>query len=147
MLATIFTQKLSQNITSSHKLVFLSFPSEFHHEVILAPSFEAILNTFRIFIVLLTTLNVYLANIYLIKVSNGNTRTICKICSKLTIKTPERHRVLVSSDFKFCSCVFIVDFNQINTGCKKVACLEKVFQTVNSQVSKQRFQLQRFIVS
>ena len=27
--------------------------------------------------------------IYLLKVNNGNTRTMCKICSKLTIKTSE----------------------------------------------------------
>ena len=30
------------------------------------------------------------AGIYLFKVNNRNTRTRCKICSKLTIKTPER---------------------------------------------------------
>ena len=29
-------------------------------------------------------------NIYLFKVSNRNTRKSCEICSKLTIKTPER---------------------------------------------------------
>ena len=29
------------------------------------------------------------AGIYFFKVNNGNTRTMCKICSKLTIKTPE----------------------------------------------------------
>ena len=29
-----------------------------------------------------------IAGIYLFKVNNGNTRTICKICSKLTIKAP-----------------------------------------------------------
>ena len=28
--------------------------------------------------------------IYLLKVNNSNTRTSCEICSKLTIKTPER---------------------------------------------------------
>ena len=28
--------------------------------------------------------------IYLLKVNNRNTRTRCEICSKLTIKTPER---------------------------------------------------------
>ena len=28
---------------------------------------------------------------YIFKVSNRNTRTRCDICSKLTIKTPERH--------------------------------------------------------
>ena len=31
-------------------------------------------------------------NIYLLKVNNGNTIRICEICSKLTIKTPERHK-------------------------------------------------------
>ena len=30
------------------------------------------------------------ANIYLLKVDNRNTRKMCDICSKLTIKTPER---------------------------------------------------------
>ena len=30
------------------------------------------------------------AGIYLLKVSNKNTRIKCEICSKLTIKTPER---------------------------------------------------------
>ena len=34
----------------------------------------------------------YLAGIYLFKVNYGNTRTICKICSKLAIKTPERRQ-------------------------------------------------------
>ena len=42
-----------------------------------------------------------LAVIYMFKVNNGNTRTMCEICSKLTIKTPER------------SDVFIVNFEQI----------------------------------
>ena len=31
-------------------------------------------------------------DIYLFKVNNGNTRTICGICSKVTIKTPERRQ-------------------------------------------------------
>ena len=30
------------------------------------------------------------AGIYLLKVNNRNTRTRCEICSKLTIRTPER---------------------------------------------------------
>ena len=38
-------------------------------------------------------------NIYLFIVSNRNTKKRCEICSKLTIKTPER-----------CSTVFIVNF-------------------------------------
>ena len=32
----------------------------------------------------------YPAGIYLLKVNDRNTRTRCEICSKLTIKTPER---------------------------------------------------------
>ena len=32
----------------------------------------------------------YPASIYMLKVNNRNTRTRCEICSKLTIKTPER---------------------------------------------------------
>ena len=31
------------------------------------------------------------ANVYLLKVNNRSTRKRCEICSKLTIKTPERH--------------------------------------------------------
>ena len=34
--------------------------------------------------------HVYPVGIYLLKVNNRNTRTRCEICSKLTIKTPER---------------------------------------------------------
>ena len=35
----------------------------------------------------------YLAHIYQFKVSNRNTSKRCKICSKLTVKTPERHHL------------------------------------------------------
>ena len=31
------------------------------------------------------------ANIYMFKVNSTSTRKRCKICSKLTMKTPERH--------------------------------------------------------
>ena len=41
---------------------------------------------------------------YLFKVNNRNTRKKCEICSKLTIKTPERRR----------SGVFIVNFEHIS---------------------------------
>ena len=47
-----------------------------------------------------------LASIYLLKVNNRNTRTRCEICSKLTIKTPERHWRR--------SGVFIVNFEHIS---------------------------------
>ena len=43
------------------------------------------------------------ATIYLDKVNNRNSRTRCEICSKLTIKTPERRQD-----------VFIVDFERIS---------------------------------
>ena len=42
----------------------------------------------------------YQAGIYLLKVNNRNTRTWCKICSKLTIKTPDGF--------------FVVDFEHIS---------------------------------
>ena len=35
------------------------------------------------------------AGIYLLKVNNRDTRTRCKICSKLTIKTPEQRQQMV----------------------------------------------------
>ena len=41
-------------------------------------------------------------SIYLFKFNNANMRTMCEICSKLTIKTPERHKL-------HCSGVFIVE--------------------------------------
>ena len=40
------------------------------------------------------------------KVKNRNIRTRCEICSKLTIKTPERRQAFAS--------VFIVNFEQAN---------------------------------
>ena len=38
------------------------------------------------------------AGIYLLKVNNRNTRTRCEICSKLTIKKPERRIFIVNSE-------------------------------------------------
>ena len=48
----------------------------------------------------------YPAGIYLLKVNNKNASTRCKICSKLTIKTPERRQ--------WRSGVFIVNFEYIS---------------------------------
>ena len=45
--------------------------------------------------------------LYLFKVNNRNTRTRCEICSKLTIRTPERRYWRRSS-------VFIVNFEHIS---------------------------------
>ena len=50
---------------------------------------------------------IYLPGIYLPKVNNRNTRTRCEICSKLTIKTPERRQWRRSG-------VFIVNFEYIS---------------------------------
>ena len=47
--------------------------------------------------------------IYLFKVNNGKTRTICEICSKLILKTAERRHWCLRR-----SSVFIADFNQIS---------------------------------
>ena len=44
---------------------------------------------------------------YMFKVNNRNTRTKCEICSKLTIKTPERGQWRRSSDF-------IVNFEHVS---------------------------------
>ena len=52
---------------------------------------------------------IYLADIYLFKISNRNTSAKCEICSKLTIKTPERYHWR-------CSGVFMGNFEQVNTG-------------------------------
>ena len=45
----------------------------------------------------------YSAGIYMLKVNNRNTRARCEICSKLTIKIPER-----------LSGIFIVNFEHIS---------------------------------
>ena len=53
-------------------------------------------------------LHIYIpADIYLLKINNKNNRTRCEICSKLTIKTPERRQWRRSR-------VFIVNFEHIS---------------------------------
>ena len=49
----------------------------------------------------------YPADIYLLKVNNRNSRTRCEICSKLTIKIPERRQWRRSG-------IFIVNFEHIS---------------------------------
>ena len=49
---------------------------------------------------------VMLACTYLLKLNNRKTRTRCELCSKLTLKTPERRQWRLSG-------VFIVNFEQI----------------------------------
>ena len=50
----------------------------------------------------------FLADIYLLKVNNRNTRTRCGICSNLTIKTPERYSSWCRTG------AFIVNFEHIS---------------------------------
>ena len=49
----------------------------------------------------------YPVGIYMFKVKNRNTRKRCEVCSRLTIKTPERHHrrrsVVVIANFKHIS--------------------------------------------
>ena len=49
----------------------------------------------------------YPASMYLFKVNNRNTRKMCEICAKLTMKTPERLQNCRSG-------VFIVNFEHIS---------------------------------
>ena len=61
------------------------------------------------------------ASTYLFKVNNRNTRTMCEICSKLTIKTTERRQFWclyceLWTYFTLCSTVSFVNFEQINAG-------------------------------
>ena len=51
----------------------------------------------------------YPADNCMFKVNIRNTRARCEICSKLTIKTPERRQWLTP-----CSSVSIVNFEQVN---------------------------------
>ena len=60
------------------------------------------------FIVNLKRQDTNAAGIYLLKVNNGNTKTMCEICSKLIIKTPEQRRWRHSL-------VFIININIFHT--------------------------------
>ena len=66
------------------------------------------------------------------KVNNRDTRTRCKMCSKLTIKTSERrHSGVFIVNFEHilipCSSVSIVNFEQVNAGWE--VTFEKVRKT------------------
>ena len=50
----------------------------------------------------------FLANIYLLLVTNGNTSKRCEICSKLTMKTPERLSTFFIVSFEHISHLFLV---------------------------------------
>ena len=77
-----------------------------------------------------------LAGIYLLKVSNKNTRTRCETCSKLTIKTPERRQwrrsgvFIVNFEHKLHLVLvfFIVNFKYVIAGCVNI--LKTLFKKV-----------------
>ena len=69
---------------------------------------------------------IYWVSIYLLKINKRNTRTMCEICSNLTIKTPEQYHwrhsdvlcCCLQTHFTFYSSVFRVsldDFEQAKT--------------------------------
>ena len=60
------------------------------------------------FLISLTEVKCSPAGIYLLKVSNRNTRTRCEICSKLTIKRSERRQWLVVVNFEDISHLVLV---------------------------------------
>ena len=70
-----------------------------------------------------------LHSIYLSKVNNGNTKAMCEICSKLTIKKSERRQ--------WCrSVVFIVNFEQIS---RVASLLPLQFRTCKCRLKDQAF--------
>ena len=111
----IWSRRLNSLGYSPHIIVPQAFLPKVRLDKILAsfvlnlPSFSFYLFTFlwgRFFVLYDSVLPVHnlkinflcqftLAGIYLFKFNNGNTRTMCEICSKLTIKTPKWHQQFV----------------------------------------------------
>ena len=57
------------------------------------------------------------ANIYLFKVNNRSTRKRCEICSKITVKTPERRLFLVFRLFTLSMYLFVGKFLNLERPC------------------------------
>ena len=74
-------------------------------------------------------IKVNVLGIYLFKVNNRNSRTRCEICSKLTIKTPERRQWHLSG-------VVIVNFEHISH-----LLLVFLLLTLSRQISTGKFDL------
>ena len=68
--------------------------------------FQKIITSGRLWRQGITCYEINQANIYFFTVNNENTRTMCEICPKLILKTPERRQWIRSG-------VFIIDFEQI----------------------------------
>ena len=74
----------------------------------------------------------------MLKIKNRNTWKRCGICSKTTIKTPERRQwrccqvfIVNFKHFTPLPIVFIVDFEQLNVICGKVHCVKDYLFQIN----------------
>ena len=88
---------INDAVTSFHLRMPLSvtvrfvFPEQLQSLILSAPNaIKTLHNESLCFTFIYTVFRFFPAGIYLLKVNNRNTRTRCEICSKLTIKTPER---------------------------------------------------------
>ena len=75
-------------------------------------------------------------NIYLFRVNNSNTRKRCEICSKLTIKSPQRRSTVFIVNFEHVSHLFnpfssvsTVGFEQVNI------CWVPPYQFMNVEIN------------
>ena len=98
------TMPIGEKINTLALLFFYSQCKESLHIIRFCTQFWNILKAFE------KILSTNPANIYLLKVNKRNTRKRCEICSKLTVKTPERRQW-------FRSGVFIVTLNMFHALC------------------------------
>ena len=82
--------------------------SKSSNQSLLLPSFKPFLNDISLLSLESYRNSTNPAKIFLFKANDGNTRTICEICSKLTIRTPQQRHLRRSG-------VSIVDGEQVNT--------------------------------
>ena len=64
--------------------------------------------------------------VYLVKVNNRNTRTTCKICSKLTIKTPERPQwrlIIFFRPLLLLTCAVCISLNHVLLSHYQISCM------------------------
>ena len=69
--------------------------------------------------------------IYLLKVNNRNTRTRCEICSKLTIKIPERRHIFIVNFEHISHLVLVFLFLTLTCNCR--LCAISIY-TVNNWI-------------
>ena len=74
--------------------------------------------------------------IYLLKVNNRNTRTRCKICSNLILKTPERRLLLTLNIFYTCFSVSIVNFEHVIAGWVLIILKSELFLDISKPFDK-----------